>query len=95
MKEAISKYTALEVLHTVGPRGRRRREATEPGETPEPGCWRLCPAVLAGKGFGGAASSGALEAVCSWMLRGTKPPSPTPGWGMGCVGLGEVCTLES
>lgn len=40
MKEAISKYTALEVLHVVGPEGRSRREApdaaTPPGWTAEP-----------------------------------------------------------
>lgn len=40
MKEAISKYTALEVLHVVGPEGRSRREApdaaTPPGWTEEP-----------------------------------------------------------
>lgn len=36
MKEAISKYTALEVLHVVGPEGRSRREAPDAATQP---CW--------------------------------------------------------
>lgn len=36
MKEAISKYTALEVLHVVGPEGRSRRKAPDAEALP---CW--------------------------------------------------------
>lgn len=89
MKEAISKYTALEVLHVVGP------EREEPGErcpssvrcqdvgSSAPPCWF----VRAAAGVGGGASSGAPGAVCSRLL---KEKGSLVGTGGFC--LGEVCT---
>lgn len=69
MKEAISKYTALEVLHVVGPkreeepgdrcpsRGARRQDVGSPA----PPCWLVRAAA--------GASSGAPGPACSWLWK--------------------------
>lgn len=86
MKEAISKYTALEVLHIMGP---KREEAGRRRE----------PAWGTGQGGGGsappcqlvrAAAGGKLRAPGTGLLTdaGGKPRT---GPAMGGSWLGEVC----
>lgn len=71
MKEAISKYTALEVLHVIGPRRKEKGERC-PDLREVPG---LCK--LVGKGFWGRQ---ALEA-CLGVLSGRGRHRD---WGISC-----------
>ena len=87
MKEAISKYTALEVLHVVVPKREERGKTLEPRETPGQDVEDSGPPCRLVRAAREASSPG----PGAGLLTGVEGKGHT-AWAMGGFWLGEVCT---